>query len=122
MLEVSGEHQAMMLWRDGENLTDTAFYGYLLCVLPSGDLYPIIEYHWHPSHKAQHVKMPCETSLDYNNRLLMKAPELSCKPQIRQRPDPRNESDLNSLVVHFCAIAGIMISSNKEDPYTQDLI
>jgi hypothetical protein len=115
MIKVSDEHKIMMLWRDGETLTDTAFFAYLLCVLQNDDLYTIVEYHWHPSHKDQHIKTPCNTDLDYKNRLLVQAPELSCKPTFKQKPDPRNEQDLESLIVHFCKITGIIIVKPQDE-------
>ena len=40
VIEVSTEHVVVFIWRDGEILTDRAFFGHLLCKLPTGALYP----------------------------------------------------------------------------------
>ena len=70
-------------------LTDSAFFGWLLCELQNGVLYPLLEFHYHPSHKGVHAKMPCNTELDYTQRQLPQAPELNLKalPGL----DPRTE-------------------------------
>ncbi len=115
MIDVSDEFTVLFVCRDGEALTDTAFYGYLMCKLSNGNLYPITEYHWHPSHKGQHIKTPCGTELNYTNRMLPRAPELSCAIGINRQPDPRDEKDRIILIEHFCKITGISITSSNDD-------
>ncbi|WP_250529269.1 hypothetical protein [Caballeronia sp. ATUFL_F1_KS4A] len=70
LIPVSDAHCVLFMWRDGEELMDRSFYGHLLWTLPQGDLSPLLEFHYHPSHKGVHCKMPCETTIDYRNRLL----------------------------------------------------
>jgi hypothetical protein len=105
LVAVSDSHAALFVWGDGEILTDTKFYGYMLCRLSNGSLYPLLEFHWHPSHKGVHVKMPCETSLDYTGRLLPGAPELALKST--RTLDPRSHDDRVQLIAMFCEAAGI---------------
>ena len=101
----------LLMWRDGEEITDRAFYGHLLWALPQGDLYPLLEFHYHPSHKGVHCKMPCETAIDYRNRLLPGAPELNLGTS--RILDPRVPDDRSALVVLFCRAAGITISNEQ---------
>lgn len=115
MLDLSIDHVAIMYWRDGPNLTDRAFYGHLFCRLANGDLSPLFEFHWHPSHKGFHGKLPCNTTSNYNNRTLPGAPELAIKTNYRL--DPRNQQDLLKLVMVFCKACGISLpdsDSNSE--------
>jgi len=109
MLHVSPDHMAIMYWRNGPILTDRSFFGHLLCVLENGDLSPIFEFHWHPSHKGFHCKTPCRTDLDYTNRSLPGAPELSLKTS--PTLDPKNNFDRLKLVIAFCKACGISLPS-----------
>lgn len=107
VIEVSTEHVVVFIWRDGEILTDRAFFGHLLCKLPTGALYPLFEFHWHSSHKGLHAKLPCRTQYDYTNRLLPGAPELALKTPAAL--DPRNEVDRLRLIATFCDASGIVL-------------
>ncbi len=111
LLTLSDTHRACMLWRDGETLEDTAFYGYLFCTLGSGALYPLLEFHWHASHKGYHCMVPCNTDMDYTNRLLPKAPELAISGRAA---DPRTDDGLRQLVLLFCKCCGITIDTAQE--------
>lgn len=113
---VSDTHAVVFLWRDGEALTDTSFYGYLMCAMANGAHSPVFEFHWHPSHKGFHCKVPCETTLDYRNRLLVGAPELALNTN--PKLDPRSDSDRLVLIVEFCDACGISLSSknNHQQP------
>ncbi len=97
------------MWRDGEELEDRSFYGHLICMLPRGEMYPLFEFHYHPSHKGLHCKMPCRTDFDYRNRLLPGAPELNLKSS--RRFDPAVAEDRAALIVLFCQTADISISN-----------
>lgn len=108
---VSDDHCVLFIWRDGDELEDRSFYGHLLHALPPGDLYPLLEFHYHPSHKGLHCKVPCRTTFDYRNRLLPGAPELNLKSY--RRFDPRVVEDRAALIVLFCEIAGISISNEQ---------
>ena len=113
LIDVSHSHSAFFLYRDGEILTDRAFYGYLFCTLSSGSLFPLHEFHWHPSHKGLHCKLPCKTEMNYSGRLLLQAPEFNLS---MSRPyDPANENDRNQLVVLFCKACGITMTASDDD-------
>ena len=109
VVEVSDTHRAIFMWRDGEQRTDRAFYAYLFCVLETGELHPLFEMHFHPSHKGLHAKLPCKTQYDYASRFLPGAPELGIKspPDL----DPNNELHRNQLIDIFCSSCGIKIGS-----------
>lgn len=116
-LEVSADHSVLMFWRDGQILTDRSFYGHLFCRLSDGSLSPLFEFHWHPSHKGLHCKMPCKTTLNYTNRMLPGAPELSLK--LKKDLDPKIVKDRQALVMYFCTACGISLPDN--DPNTNTL-
>lgn len=109
-IEVSNEYVAFMYWRDGQILTDRSFFGYLFSRLDTNNLYPVFEFHWHPSHKGVHCKMPCLTDSDYTNRHLPGAPELALKT--KKLYDPKDSTDLDALVILFCKSCGISLPSN----------
>lgn len=113
MLDVSDSHVAFMYWRDGPILTDRSFFGHLFCRLANGSLSPIFEFHWHPSHKGVHCLTPCETDNDYTDRVLKQAPELALKTE--KQFEPRNEEDLNKLVILFCKSCGISLPTKDSD-------
>jgi hypothetical protein len=113
LLNVSDEHTAFMFCKDGQIITDRAFYGYLFCRLASGELSPIFEFHWHPSHKGFHCKMPCRTNLDYTGRLLPGAPELNLKSDLQL--DPKIPIDRQKLVIEFCRLCNIKLPDNDSN-------
>jgi hypothetical protein len=80
--------------------------------MPRGDIYPLFELHYHPSHKGLHCKLPCNTSSDYTNCLLPGAPELDLK--LPRRFDPRAATDRAALIVFFCNAVGITISNDQD--------
>ncbi len=104
---VSDTHRAVFIWRDGELLTDSAFFGYLFQVLADDELSPLVEFHLHPSHKGLHIKVPCDTLYDYRQRLLPGAPELALSGI--SDLDPRREDDRTKLIVRFCKALGITV-------------
>lgn len=117
ILDVSSDHSVVMYWRDGQILTDRSFYGHLFCKLADGNLSPLFEFHWHPCHKGLHCKMPCKTVLNYTNRMLPGAPELSLK--LKQSLDPKIPADRQKLVIYFCKSCGILLPDS--DPITKTL-
>lgn len=117
MIDVSDDHVAIMYWRDGPIITDRSFYAHLFCRLGSGDLSPIFEFHWHPSHKGFHCKMPCRTTSDYTNRLLPGAPELALKTS--HDTDPSIQEDRHKLIIIFCELCGIALPDS--DPKSKTL-
>ncbi|MBV2181785.1 MAG: hypothetical protein KUL86_11210 [Castellaniella sp.] len=111
-IKLSDTHCVVFMYRDGEILSDTAFFGHLMCSVGERALYPLFEFHWHPSHKGFHAKMPCKTGLDYTNRMLPGAPELQIST--RAELDPRNEDDRTALINEFCEACGIYIADPND--------
>jgi len=105
LIDVSPSHQVIFLWKDGQILTDRSFYGWLLKKVGTANLYPLLEMHWHPSHKGLHIKTPCDASNDYTDRQLPGAKELDIRTV--KMYDPQVESDRAVLIGKFCEIAGI---------------
>ena len=108
-IEVSDTHRVVFVWRDGELRTDSAFFGYLFCMLEAGEMSPLFEMHFHPSHKGLHIKLPCKTESDYTSRMLPGAPELALS--IRHDIDPRQEKDSEVLIDRFCGSCGVAMGS-----------
>lgn len=104
-LIVSDTHRAFFFWRDGEQLSDCAFFAWLMCELESGKLSPLFEFHYHPSHKGLHAKLPCKTDLDYTQRQLPHAPEFALKTPAGI--DPRTDNGRKHLIGAFCKACGI---------------
>lgn len=113
MLNVSSDHIAFMYWRDGTILTDRSFYAYLFCRLANGDISPLFEFHWHPSHKGFHCKTPCRTASNFANRTLPGAPELALKT--KPTLDPKSPTDRLELVMAFCQSCGISLPDLDPD-------
>jgi hypothetical protein len=116
IMGVSDKHVVLMCWRDGEILTDSAFFGYFYYRLMSGGLSPLFEFHWHPSHKGFHCKMPCMTDNNYANRFLAGAPEMNLKAI---NLDPRVHENRLRLILIFCELCGI--SPLDSDPTSESL-
>ena len=112
MLKLSDDHSALFIWRSGEILADASFYGYLTCNLPRGALGIILEFHWHPSHKGIHCKVPCKTDLDYTDRFLVKAPELALSGSTSL--DPRLDLDRQKLIALFCKACGVTLDPDAD--------
>jgi hypothetical protein len=108
LLWLSDVYCVIFMYRDGEILSDTAFFGHLMHSVGEHALYPLFEFHWHPSHKGFHAKTPCKTDLDYTNRMLPGAPEL--RINTRSELDPRDEDDRTALINEFCEACGISIA------------
>jgi hypothetical protein len=104
LIDVSDTHSVLFVYRTGDIRSDTSFYAYLMCKLRSGQLSPLMEFHYHPSHKDLHCKLPCRTTQDYTERLLPQAPELQLG---RCDLDPRAPDDRLELIWRFCAATGI---------------
>lgn len=109
LIDVSPSHKVIFVWRDGQILTDRAFYGWLLKTVGDGSLYPLMEMHWHPSHKGLHIRTPCRSEIDYTNRQLPGAIELDIRTVSRY--DPQRESDRLELIGKFCKAAGIELGA-----------
>lgn len=106
-IEVSDTHRAFFFWRDGEQLSDASFYAWLMCELENGMLSPLFEFHYHPSHKGFHAKVPCKTELEYTQRQLSQAPEFALKTPAGV--DPRTASGQQQLIGTFCKACGIQL-------------
>lgn len=112
LIDVSDSHQVIFIWRDGDVLTDRSFFAWLFKKASTLDLYPLLEMHWHPSHKGLHIKMPCRTDLDYSNRQLPGAPELDIS--IPKAYDPKIDDDRMMLIGKFCLIADIKLGEKGD--------
>lgn len=110
-IEVSPNHLVVFVWKDGEILTDRAFYGWLFKKVGTDNLYPLMTMHWHPCHKGLHIKVPCKTTLDYTNRDLPGAPELDIHTAMTY--DPKSENDRLALMDAFCRAAGIKLGAEE---------
>lgn len=119
LLSVSDSHRVVLMWRDGETLQDSLFMAWMFCVLENQSLYPLLELHFHPSHKGVHCKLPCNTENDYTNRQLPKAPELELMTATGL--DPRIDVHHQQLILQFCEACGITLAS-KEDTWTLPLV
>mgnify|MGYP000007501454 FL=1 len=111
-IDVGTNYRVFMFWRDGEELTDSAFMAWLTHLTPSESLYPLCEFHYHPSHKGIHVKLPCKTMLDYTDRQLPQAPELQL--ETLSNPDPRTAKGRAILVQQFCNACGIRMNDDGD--------
>lgn len=116
LIEVSPEHCILLMYRDGPILTDTAFYAHFMVKTQRG-LYPLLHFHWHPSHKGFHCKVPCDAQIDYTNRMLPGASELGLKT--RAQLDPRDADDRLQLIHTFCKICGINLGGDHVDGQAQ---
>lgn len=111
LVAVSDIHRIVFMWRSGEQRTDSAFFAYLFFTSSNNELYPLTEFHFHPSHKGGHIKVPCNTDLDYLERFLPSAPELQIAGV--EALDPRLEEDRVILINRFCQAVGI--KTGKDD-------
>lgn len=107
MTAVSAEHSIAFWWKNGDILSDTAFYALFVKNLPGNRFFPLFEFHWHPSHKGFHCKTPCGSPLDYTDRMLPGAVEVDLKTD--PMCDPRKPSDRDKLVCLVCRACGIMV-------------
>jgi len=111
-ISVGDSYRVFMIWRDGEELTDSSFRPWLTHVTSTESLYPLLEFHYHPSHKGVHVKAPCKTLLDYTDRQLPQAPELQLKTTLNM--DPRTNEGRSMLVHLFCKSCGIRMNDHGD--------
>lgn len=107
LLELAEVYRACFVWRNGELLSDTAFYGWLFEVRPKG-MHPLAVMHYHPSHKPLHLLTPCEEDRDFTNRSLPGVREFNLRTR---RYDPRLERDRLDMIAMFCDRCGIDLGS-----------
>lgn len=110
LTQVANGYSVWFMWKDGETLVQTAFYGYLFKHVGNSDLYPVCHFHWHPSHKPLHIKTPCNSDLNYTNRSLPAAQELILKGSGKLY-DPRIDHDRSQLIEIFCRACGVEFGS-----------
>lgn len=121
LIPVSDDIHVLFIWRDGEILTDTAFYGYLTKTTKNNIL-SVFEFHWHPSHKGYHCVVPCNTENHEANRMIPKnAPELNLSYQKETQPnlDPRDASDRLKLINFFCEKINLKVISSGNKNQTE---
>ena len=116
LLEVSKSLYVLFIWKTGDILTDTAFYGYLM--RKEGDeILNLFEFHWHPSHKGYHCHVPCDAKNHDTNRMIPKdAPELDLINKNNPVPnlDPRDENDRLKLINFFCEKVNLRVINTDE--------
>ncbi len=106
LIQVGEGYSAWFMWKGGDTLAQSAFYGYLFQHVGSGNLFPLCHFHWHPSHKPIHFKTPCDSDLNYTNRGLPGGKELNLTTPVTPL-DPRKDGDRLKLMELFCATCGI---------------
>lgn len=111
-INVGTNYRVFMFWRDGEELTDSLFMAWLTQTTLADSLYPLFEFHYHPSHKGVHAKLPCKTVLDYTDRQLPQAPELQLQTLLNV--DPRTPEGRSKLVHQFCNSCGIRMNDDGD--------
>jgi len=106
LIDLGNDYRAVFIWRDGEILSRTAFYGHLLRETERG-LLPLAILHFHPSHKGIHGLFNCEIERDYTGRYLPGGREFDLKDGAGL--DPRKERDRHRLVGIFCDRFGVIL-------------
>ena len=112
LIDVSASHVMAFLARNGDVLTDRAFYAYLFVRLADDSLSTLFEFHWHPSHKGFHCKTACRATTSYTDRLLVQAPELNMKTDFKL--DPWSPSDRVKLINIVCRACGVNLDADPE--------
>jgi len=111
LIDLGNDFRAVFLWRDGESLSRTAFYGHLLRDTERG-LLPLAILHYHPSHKGIHGLFNCEVDRDYAGRHLPGGREFELKGT--GGLDPRIEADRRRLIGIFCARFGVTLGPDGD--------
>lgn len=111
LIDLGNDFRAVFLWRDGESLSRTAFYGHLLRETERG-LLPLAILHYHPSHKGIHGLFNCEVERDYVGRHLPGGREFEMKGEMGL--DPRIEGDRHRLIGIFCERFGVILGPDGD--------
>lgn len=111
LIDLGNDFRAVFVWRDGESLSRTAFYGHLLRETERG-LLPLAILHYHPSHKGIHGLFNCEIDRDYVGRHLPGGREFELKGAIGL--DPRIEEDRYRLIGIFCERFGVTLGRDGD--------
>lgn len=110
LLQADDDSIVVFITRDGETRDRKRFMGFLSRRVATG-LEPVFILHYHPSHKAVHALVNCESSYNYVNRQLPGAKEFSLKAPADLDP----VDDSLQLVAVFCSRFGIRIKPQGED-------
>lgn len=105
LISVGDSYHVCFAWRDGQILSDTAFFAWLFFGAP-GKLFPLAILHHHPSHKPTHLLTPCRDDRDFTNRALPGVIEFNIADK---KFDPRRPDDRDHLVHEFCVRCGITL-------------
>lgn len=111
LIDLGKDYRAVFIWRDGETLSRTAFYGHLLRQTERG-LLPLAILHYHPSHKGVHGLFNCEVERDYTGRHLPGGREFVLKGGAGF--DPRIEGDRHRLIGIFCERFGVILGPDGD--------
>ena len=107
------EHQVVLFaYKRAAIEEDCKFYAYWGFLLTTGEYEPLMEWHYHPSHKGIHCKVPCETTLSYTSRQLVNAPELSVC--LGKRPDIRTDWGVQEMIGLFCGKLNIRLPETSQ--------
>ena len=118
LIPVANDQFVVFAYRRNNEIEDCKFYGYWGTMHSENLFSPIMELHYHPSHKGIHIRVPCRTNKDYTGRSLVQAPELNIVPN--QAPDIRTDQGIRQLICIFCKTAGIELLDTC-DPDQPDL-
>ncbi len=75
---------------------------------------PLAIMHYHPSHKGVHMMFNCNSDIDYTDRQLPGARELSVNAPLPL--DPANERDRGWLICEFCRRCNITLGNQDGLP------
>lgn len=114
------EHQVVLfVYKRAAIAEDCKFYAYWGFRLTTGEYEPLLEWHYHPSHKGIHCKVPCETTLVYTSRQLVNAPELSVC--FGKQPDIRTEWGVQEMIGLFCKKLNIRLPEISQTDLFEEL-
>ena len=111
LLSVAPNQVVLFAYKRAALLEDCKFWAYWGFLLATGEFQPMAEWHYHPSHKGIHCKVPCGTDKDYTSRMLAQAPELSVCPQ--KMPDVRTSAGIDQLIGIVCEKLSIHMPQEK---------
>ncbi len=114
LIDVDDSSCVAFIARDGDAPERRLFLGHFFRRTPQG-LLPLAILHYHPSHKGVHVLLNCETTLDYTERQLPGASELTLTTPDAELIDPGTDVGRNRLVIMFCERCGIRVEPDDKN-------
>lgn len=105
VLDVATNQVVCFAYKQSSSLVDSKFYAYWGLRNSKNELIPLMNFHYHPSHKGIHARFACKTTELFTSRYLVVAPELNLHK--KHQPDIRTQEGINELICLFCKSAGI---------------